>query len=284
MQDLPEDEPGSSPRVRGKPTRPVPSRQIRRLIPARAGKTLPRSGVMPRMRAHPRVCGENSGVGDAWWNFRGSSPRVRGKPRDRAAPVRQDGLIPARAGKTSRWRLIRRARGAHPRACGENTCFATSTCPTSGSSPRVRGKLGHDLLGDKADGLIPARAGKTAHTPVSVYHGWAHPRACGENLVRVCKKQLAAGSSPRVRGKLIIVDRGDHRVGLIPARAGKTIKDVRSEARIPAHPRACGENQRTLRYPRHQAGSSPRVRGKRGMGGASSAGLRLIPARAGKTF
>ena len=162
VQDLPEDEPGSSPRVRGKPTRPVPSRQIRRLIPARAGKTLPRSGVMPRMRAHPRVCGENSGVGDAWWNFRGSSPRVRGKPRRAGRPRLIGRLIPARAGKTRAPPGRNRQRTAHPRACGENTYVATPWCYGEGSSPRVRGKLRDIQIRYWDRGLIPTRAGKTS--------------------------------------------------------------------------------------------------------------------------
>ena len=201
MQDLPEDEPGSSPRVRGKPTRPVPSRQIRRLIPARAGKTLPRSGVMPRMRAHPRVCGENSGVGDAWWNFRGSSPRVRGKPRRAGRPRLIGRLIPARAGKTRAPPGRNRQRTAHPRACGENRAADSIVRRASGSSPHVRGKRHASRLRPGFHGLIPARAGKTLDDALGGVAGGAHPRACGENCPVACPGGTSAGSSPRVRGK-----------------------------------------------------------------------------------
>ena len=89
-------------------------------IPAYAGKTDPL--FMPDvLRAeHPRVCGENhleSHTRQAW---RGTSPRMRGKP---CAVVRQ-GLgrrnIPAYAGKTAGACSITHAMAEHPRVCGEN--------------------------------------------------------------------------------------------------------------------------------------------------------------------
>ena len=53
------------------------------------------------------------------------------------------------------------------------------------------------------------------------------------------------------------------KVRLIPARAGKTIQTVIKGATVAAHPRACGENSDIARMLRIDAGSSPRVRGKR---------------------
>ena len=50
---------GSSPRGRGKPISPYQWRQSRGLIPAWAGKTLSKVCQSGRMRAHPRVGGEN---------------------------------------------------------------------------------------------------------------------------------------------------------------------------------------------------------------------------------
>ena len=52
---------GSSPRVRGKLTVARPGLRILRLIPACAGKTLHATRGKARVRAHPRVCGENGG-------------------------------------------------------------------------------------------------------------------------------------------------------------------------------------------------------------------------------
>ena len=51
---------GSSPRVRGKPTRVRVESLVLRLIPARAGKTTDRRPSWLLPRAHPRACGENT--------------------------------------------------------------------------------------------------------------------------------------------------------------------------------------------------------------------------------
>ena len=51
---------GSSPRVRGKPARSASDVFLRGLIPACAGKTKMSILTARRLRAHPRVCGENS--------------------------------------------------------------------------------------------------------------------------------------------------------------------------------------------------------------------------------
>ena len=54
---------------------------------------------------------------------------------------------------------------AHPRACGENVQEVSLVSIPAGSSPRVRGKLGEARSVVGLDGLIPARAGKTAISP-----------------------------------------------------------------------------------------------------------------------
>ena len=181
LDDLASDQ-GSSPRVRGKRRTVRPRRRLTRLIPARAGKTVPREGAAQGDGAHPRACGENRAETDACSSQPGSSPRVRGKLHPRAGHARRGGLIPARAGKTSsRQAPIRSAKGSSPRVRGK---------------PRVRPRR------QRPEGLIPARAGKT--TPggaLSTPHG-AHPRACGENGRPARCRCSARGSSPRVRGKL----------------------------------------------------------------------------------
>ena len=136
----PVDPRGSSPRVRGKLPGSAMSMRCPGLIPARAGKTGVDASLHERHRAHPRACGENR-WGRSWraraW---GSSPRVRGKrPCDEASPL-QDGLIPARAGKTRLYQSHSTHLGAHPRACGENERLIDEHVARRGSSPRVRGK------------------------------------------------------------------------------------------------------------------------------------------------
>ena len=274
---------GSSPRVRGKRLRLLAQTRTRRLIPARAGKTAMRTGAGADTGAHPRACGENwEGWGTAL-KPAGSSPRVRGKLSGRLPAAASAGLIPARAGKTGHeeimkipglWLIPARAGktsggwsspcawSAHPRACGENSPHYFHKAPAAGSSPRVRGKRDRREAERQPQRLIPARAGKTRISTLIGEPPWAHPRACGENAAVIRAMGRPRGSSPRVRGKRPHPRRRRGPVRLIPARAGKTAPASSASSSGSAHPRTCGEKQRTLRYPRHQAGSSPRVRGK----------------------
>ena len=111
-------------------------------------------------------------------------------------------------------------------------------------------------------GLIPACAGKTENSISLPTDPKAHPRVCGENVIRDLLTSLGEGSSPRVRGKLYTAQRGHSLGGLIPACAGKTEAWSKLSEDSRAHPRVCGEN-----LPRPKTmfliwGSSPRVRGK----------------------
>ena len=92
--------PGSSPRMRGKQCLPLPRPSVTGLIPAHAGKTLDYIAQAYKTEAHPRACGENT-FRLLWWvEQRGSSPRMRGKPRNCGDGRLYQGLIPAHAGKT----------------------------------------------------------------------------------------------------------------------------------------------------------------------------------------
>ena len=91
---------GSSPRVRGKHAAYAQSRGNSGLIPACAGKTTRTQTTWCSPSAHPRVCGENTGLPVGSASPSGSSPRVRGKRRNRSRAQRVHGLIPACAGKT----------------------------------------------------------------------------------------------------------------------------------------------------------------------------------------
>ena len=90
----------------------------------------------------------------------------------------------------------------------------------------------------------------------------AHPRAGGENEVFIHHVKNSNGSSPRGRGKRHHQVRQWLHNGLIPARAGKTIRRGPRGAPAPAHPRAGGENGRGGYALKYVVGSSPRGRGK----------------------
>ena len=192
---------GSSPRVRGKLTPRVDPPPAHGLIPACAGKTYGCRTRGRRLRAHPRVCGENHPALGNTITEAGSSPRVRGKLVPGAPFSRPDGLIPACAGKTYVDIVGVVGYRAHPRVCGENTRMPRPERFSAGSSPRVRGKPHHVHERTSARGLIPACAGKTPSLQARRRWNRAHPRVCGENANTIGTMNPVGGSSPRVRGK-----------------------------------------------------------------------------------
>ena len=253
---------GSSPRVRGKRVLGHSGFSVGRLIPACAGKT-PVISPKPFSRtAHPRVCGENPGVAHRFRCLPGSSPRVRGKRRMVRPRRRRTRLIPACAGKTPAHVDMSSPFPAHPRVCGENGGRYLRQFIPTGSSPRVRGKRAGEDRAGALDGLIPACAGKTVLISYCPRPDAAHPRVCGENWGRGCGRGRRPGSSPRVRGKLLIGYSITQQHRLIPACAGKTFSPVCVYSSPTAHPRVCGENGVGAGVGAHPHGSSPRVRGK----------------------
>ena len=88
--------------------------------------------------------------------------------------------------------------------CGENDCSRSPAIWMAGSSPRVRGKRMAPGGFTIDHGLIPACAGKTAIEIPMFAEAAAHPRVCGENLFVSNITNRCMGSSPRVRGKLLV--------------------------------------------------------------------------------
>ena len=84
------------------------------------------------------------------------------------------------------------------------------------------------------------------------------------------------GPSPRVRGSLLQLEHPEHRVGSIPACAGKPSPLSRFSRRSRVHPRVCGGRVE------RPAGPSPRVRGSQRGDGLVQAAHGSIPACAGK--
>ena len=212
---------GTSPRMRGKPSRCGYGTRWTRNIPAYAGKT-----CAPPLRAygcweHPRVCGENvspTPLAQFEW---GTSPRMRGKRLRPALFAIENGNIPAYAGKTFAlylWvlgfqehpRVCGKTRpcsimgsnwSEHPRVCGENLHAGDKRQVRGGTSPRMRGKPPESITSAADRGTsprmrgkhscrgspyigsrnIPAYAGKTGSLPGGVLGQGEHPRVCGEN-------------------------------------------------------------------------------------------------------
>ena len=178
-------------------------------------------------------------------------------------PASSPGSAPPRAGgeNVNRIPWCSRRRGSSPRG-RENSAVGRPRSSTSGSPPRVRGKLRRLAALRLGARLIPARAGKTRSARCDSTCGSAHPRACGENDPLPGPSDGLLGSSPRVRGKHAPDERRFPQPGLIPACAGKTFSQMSASAARQAHPRVCGENTSRPAKRTSGAGSSPRVRGK----------------------
>ena len=131
---------GSSPLTRGKRRIGRHEACRARLIPAHAGKTHSRPPKRSPQGAHPRSRGENFlNLTDSRPNA-GSSPLTRGKQNHHGTNLRDDGLIPAHAGKTLRVPRRYCEGKAHPRSRGENSARALTVSCHVGSSPLTRGK------------------------------------------------------------------------------------------------------------------------------------------------
>ena len=153
---------GSSPRVRG--THYYAVRRISRVrfIPACAGNADERCSRYTVCPVHPRVCGERDQTGAKIRGPVGSSPRVRGTPRDAEIQDAFRRFIPACAGNAERGRSSTSTATVHPRVCGERAAPLGATWRTTGSSPRVRGTH--------------------ASAVRRIAKRQVHPRVCGERL------------------------------------------------------------------------------------------------------
>ena len=153
---------GSSPLTRGKLRSRLARLPRSGLIPAHAGKTLDSELGRIDSRAHPRSRGENAAPISTALTYSGSSPLTRGKPLVQAKRIREEGLIPAHAGKTYCVVVDGHAARAHPRSRGENSVASLRKRRPPGSSPLTRGKRGREHRRVNVHGLIPAHAGKTS--------------------------------------------------------------------------------------------------------------------------
>ena len=212
------------------------------LTPVHAGKTCLAASPSSRRPAHPHSRGENwPGLKPAQ-RSPGSPPLTRGKHQPPGISTRNDGLIPAHAGKTSIRHRLRRTSRAHPHSRGENTARMIAAELEAGSSPLTRGKHRAVRRAGRQRGLIPTHAGKAYATDKQSLH----------NL----------GSSPLTRGKPSARRGPPPARGLIPTHAGKTPTYGGTTSQPQAHPRSRGENAEGLIDDPYEAGSSLLTRGK----------------------
>ena len=191
---------GSSPRVRGTLRRLRSLNANFRFIPACAGNASCSRTRRRDFPVHPRVCGERGVPATMIASTVGSSPRVRGTPRERPRPLHRRRFIPACAGNATRAPAPKVASAVHPRVCGERSAVSRPLWSGVGSSPRVRGTRAGVQGLQSGSRFIPACAGNATRRPDRRSGPPVHPRVCGERARLSLERVNQNGSSPRVRG------------------------------------------------------------------------------------
>ena len=269
--------------MRGTLDSPCPTGHYKGIIPAYAGNTSTGvSGKRPD-RDHPRVCGEHDYPHGAFVEFLGSSPRMRGTLELDYVHVGRRGIIPAYAGNTQLVKKSMMENGDHPRVCGEHDDMPLHCDELTGSSPRMRGTRIQACSRPSRHGIIPAYAGNTRCLRNMVPFIRDHPRVCGEHMGDYIGGDYAGGSSPRMRGTPVNPSVSGCEAGIIPAYAGNTQLSFPIEIVCGDHPRVCGEHHGKIHTPVTGRGSSPRMRGTRGIFPVWAVCPGIIPAYAGNT-
>ncbi len=111
-----------------------------------------------------------------------------------------------------------------------------------------------------------------------------HPRVCGERRALALADNQIAGSSPRVRGTLVLGSPLERLLRFIPACAGNARWQSPAARRRSVHPRVCGERRPWKSTKLFEDGSSPRVRGTQIIARVPTLDVRFIPACAGNAW
>ena len=165
--------------------------------------------------------------------------------------------------------------------CGERTVPRVRIAGTNGSSPRVRGTACGCRPAGAPLRFIPACAGNGSWENSPAKWAAVHPRVCGERTIDGPVSTGRRGSSPRVRGTVVLSLFQGKSPRFIPACAGNGCGSGAFRSPPAVHPRVCGERIAAVRSGFAQGGSSPRVRGTEVVANLHQAALRFIPACAG---
>ena len=176
----------------------------------------------------------------------GPPPRMRGRLTQAPHLVPFAGTTPAHAGKTGYPATLASAIRDHPGACGEDWWPCPSIPRVWGPPPRMRGRQSGQIIHRSRLGTTPAHAGKTTSTWPRANATRDHPRACGEDCDFAFEDVELAGPPPRMRGRLVETSRTGQVHGTTPAHAGKTHISRSATFSLWDHPRACGEDFRSV--------------------------------------
>ena len=170
---------GSSPLARGLRSPQHPVRQVRRIIPARAGFTRRLVPGCRRRWDHPRSRGVYRAGAAAGAAGPGSSPLARGLPTLTVLEPNGIGIIPARAGFTAHARRHHDILRDHPRSRGVYALTTANSPLGWGSSPLARGLPHGRAVRGHIRRIIPARAGFTRASTWRRGSPGDHPRSRG---------------------------------------------------------------------------------------------------------
>ena len=211
----------------------------------------------------------------------GSSPRKRGTERPGRGDDDPGRFIPAQAGnRFAQYRAISWV-AVHPRASGEQAALQIRPARSAGSSPRKRGTGESKPRGDPRLRFIPAQAGNSPGMMDPPSKPPVHPRASGEQLVRLAGAATSIGSSPRKRGTAGRGRGARAPERFIPAQAGNSPACAPAYTAPSVHPRASGEQASDRFSGSVIVGSSPRKRGTDMRQRDQRIAERFIPAQAG---
>ena len=193
------------------------------------------------------------------------------------------GIIPARAGFTGWAPASSRSSRDHPRSRGVYAVLAASGVVREGSSPLARGLRATRTTSCAGRGIIPARAGFTGVRDSVSHDRGDHPRSRGVYDIAQRAGLSYLGSSPLARGLQLGYVWEEDGDGIIPARAGFTLKFEKNVLLDTDHPRSRGVYRAPASRVRCSAGSSPLARGLRSRTPVATVPAGIIPARAGFT-
>ncbi len=135
----------------------------------------------------------------------GSSPCLRGTPTNRLLITTHRRFIPVLTGN-ARWKLRRHSSNAvHPRAYGERDQLLCYRLAISGSSPCLRGTPLRQRTRFHQARFIPVLTGNAREKKERISALSVHPRAYGERHYQFGVVISSRGSSPCLRGTLVIV-------------------------------------------------------------------------------
>ena len=211
----------------------------------------------------------------------GSSPRVWGQETSVKVCPSNTGIIPTRMGTSYKTSVRRQDKKDHPHAYGDKRICTRFIDRFGGSSPRVWGQEDMQAIMATPKRIIPTRMG-TRESPTSRRGRHEdHPHAYGDKTAMSMELYQPQGSSPRVWGQVLEMQKRGYTVGIIPTRMGTSINFVRYFWLFKDHPHAYGDKP-VCKQTRHtRRGSSPRVWGQGIQHSNYAVIVRIIPTRMG---